>query len=650
MTDLGLTLVYFFYGLAFFAMGLAVLLEVGRTSELRLAHSMPWLAAFGLVHGGHEWFEMFDAMGHLPSGLPLEPIRLVMLVVSFACLAAFGISLGRAEGSTRMSAMWRALALIGVCLGGMLVIRLGLPPSDWIDAAGVWTRYSLGVVGAIITSWALISQGRVFANSGMARFGQDLVWAAVAFALYGIIGQMFVPATRLPPSNLINSDLFLRLFGVPIQLFRATMAVIVAIAVIRALRVFESERIQRLQQAQAVALEAERRVQRETTQLNQQLQAAVNELSVLFEMSRILSSTLDWQTLLQQAVAKVVDLLPARGAMILLDASPAPLLAAQAGFENNKDCQERLARAQELGHTSLQAAKAGSARVAWFEQAITVPLQAKNDLIGVLVICHADPASLENKKSLLLTMGQELAIAIQNARLYQQVQEREALKGDLLRRSVQVQEEERKRISRELHDGIGQIFTALALGLSGVEETMPRDPDLARKQIGNLKEMSIRAITEMRQLVSDLRPPQLDDLGLVPALHWLAAEWRERLQLDVRVQVNGDRRRLTPELETILFRITQEGLTNIAKHARAKHATIRLAFDAGLVKLVIEDDGVGMTPEQINRRLPRYLGWGLAGIRERAALVGGQVHIDSAPGQGTRLSVHIPLATQEAAA
>lgn len=649
MTDIGLTFIYFFYGLAFFAMGLAVLLEVGRTSELRFAHSMPWLAAFGLVHGSHEWFEMFDVMGHLPAELPLEPIRLVMLGVSFACLTTFGISLSRPEGAPRMPAMWRALALIGVCLGGMLVMRFWLPPSDWLGAAGVWTRYSLGVVGAIITSWALISQGRVFANSGMARFGQDLVWAAVAFALYGIVGQMFVPATRLPPSNLINSDLFLRLFGVPIQLFRATMAVIVAVAIIRALRVFESERSQRLQQAQAMALEAERRVQRETTQLNQQLQEAVNELSVLFEMSRILSSTLDWQTLLQQAAVKVVDLLPARGAMILLDASPAPLLAAHAGFEN-KDCQERFARAQELGHASLQAAKAGSAQVALFEQAITVPLQAKNDLVGVLVICHADPTSLEGKKSLLLTMGQELAIAIQNAQLYQQVQEREALKGDLLRRSVQVQEEERKRISRELHDGIGQIFTALALGLSGVEETMPRDPNLARKQIGNLKEMSIRAITEMRQLVSDLRPPQLDDLGLVPALHWLANEWRERLQIDVQVQVNGYRRRLTPEMETILFRITQEGLTNIAKHARAKHATIHLAFEADLVKLVVEDDGVGMTPEQINRRLPRYLGWGLAGIRERAALVGGQVHIDSAPGQGTRLSVHIPLATQEAAA
>ena len=279
---------------------------------------------------------------------------------------------------------------------------------------------------------------------------------------------------------------------------------------------------------------------------------------------------------------------------------------------------------------------------------IGVPLQTQRGLVGSLVVHVNDVGALQARQSLLITLGRELGTAIENAQLYSQVQERESLRGDLLRQSVEVQEQERKRIARELHDGIGQIFTALALGLSGVEEAMSRDPALARQQAGNLKDLAIRAITEMRQLVSDLRPPQLDDLGLVPALHWLADEWRERKQLDVQVRVSGQRRRLTPETETILFRIAQEALTNVAKHAHAKQAIVLLSFESDPIELCIEDDGIGMTPEQIRRRLTRNQGWGLAGMHERAALAGGQLEITSAPGRGTRLTVHIPVGMSEA--
>jgi two-component system sensor histidine kinase UhpB len=150
-------------------------------------------------------------------------------------------------------------------------------------------------------------------------------------------------------------------------------------------------------------------------------------------------------------------------------------------------------------------------------------------------------------------------------------------------------------------------------------------------------------------MVADLRPPQLDDLGLVPALHWLANEWRERSHLDVRVHVTGQRRRLAPEMETVLFRIAQEALTNVAKHARAQQTVVTLDF-ADPIELRIEDNGAGMTPEQINRRRARYQGWGLAGIQERAALAGGTLDIDSAPGRGTRLIIRIPFYTEEVAA
>jgi len=215
----------------------------------------------------------------------------------------------------------------------------------------------------------------------------------------------------------------------------------------------------------------------------------------------------------------VVDLLPASAAMILLDTPPSTPIAANLGFD-----QEHEAAAQVTGWDVIAAAKAGSpdAYIESVYQTIGVPLQTTRGLVGSLVVHVSDVKKLEPRRSLLITLGRELGTAIENAQLYNQVQERQELRGDLLRKSVEAQEEERKRIARELHDGIGQIFTALALGLSGVEEAMSRDPALARQQTGNLKDLAIRAITEMRQLVSDLRPPQLDDLGLVPALHWLA--------------------------------------------------------------------------------------------------------------------------------
>ena len=639
--------IFFIYGLAFFAMGLAVLLEMERTSQLRFARSMPWLAAFGLIHGGHEWLEMFELRGHLPPTLPIDQIRLILLVVSFACLAAFGFSLSRPERARPQASMWLTLALLGLCLGGLVLLRLWLKPAEWMSAAIVWARYSLGIVGAIITSWALLSQGKTFAALGMARFGRDLAWAAVAFALYGVVGQVFVSKSVLPPSNFINSDLFVQLFGIPVQLFRAGMAIGVAVAIIRALRVFESESNERLRAAQAAALDAERRTQQETSQLNRQLQEAVNELSILYEMSRVLAGTLNWKILLRQAATKVVDLLPALGAVILLDDSPEVTVAAVAGFSASER-QTRIEDAKVVGRKAMAAAKINLPDVFAEGEALAVPLQAKRGLIGSLVIFHRDAQSLQSKRSLLLTLGQELAIAFENAELHQQVQEREVLRGDLLRRSAEAQEAERKRIARELHDGIGQTFTALALGMAGVEEMMLRDPIAARAQIINMKEIASRAIAEMRQVVADLRPPQLDDLGLVPALHWLADEWRNRLHLDVHLQVTGQRRRLTPEMETVLFRIAQEALTNVAKHAQALKATVSLKFDADPLELCIEDDGIGMTTEQIHRGWAHHQGWGLAGIQERAALLGGTLQIDSAPGRGTRLTVRIPLVTEEA--
>ncbi|MCI0477162.1 MAG: sensor histidine kinase, partial [Anaerolineales bacterium] len=209
--------------------------------------------------------------------------------------------------------------------------------------------------------------------------------------------------------------------------------------------------------------------------------------------------------------------------------------------------------------------------------------------------------------------------------------------------TVAAQEEERKRIARELHDETGQLLTALAVGLGGVEQTIEQDPVRAQYQIAELKNMTMAAIDSLRQFVSDLRPSVLDDLGLVSALRWLAEQSAERAQLQIDFQVVGVKRRLASQIETVLFRIAQEGLNNIGRHARATRAVVRLEFAEAKVLLSVEDDGCGFAVEQILGAQPQRRAWGLLGVQERIQLVGGTFNVESELGRGTRLMVEIPI-------
>ena len=164
-------------------------------------------------------------------------------------------------------------------------------------------------------------------------------------------------------------------------------------------------------------------------------------------------------------------------------------------------------------------------------------------------------------------------------------------------------------------------------------------PEVALKQIQELKSFTTDAISELRQFISDLRPSQLDDLGLVPALRFLADRVTANLDLKVTLTVQGEIWRLDPQAEIILFRIAQEALTNAARHARADQATIELSRHPDHCTLWVSDNGVGFIPEQV---IATPKGMGLAGMRERLKMVDGNLSIESSPGHGTRLEAIIP--------
>ncbi len=475
-----ITIIFFFYGLAFFCMGFAILLERNKCSDPRLRHALLPLAAFGLIHGAHEWLEMFDILGilHAVDGphVPLEALRLALLAFSFLSLAAFGASLLTRDEIQRRYSLLLPISLTAIWAFGMLIMRGQYTSSEMLSVADVWTRYVLAIPAAIVASVGLIYQQRAFRRSGLAQFGRDALWAAIAFSWYGLIGQMFTQASPLPPSNVVNQRLFQELFGFPVQLLRAGAAVLAAVFVIRFMRAFEYE------------------VQRRLTKLQ----------------------------------------------------------------------EERVKEAER----------------------------------------------------------------------------REALRGDLLRRIVAAQEAERQRIARELHDETGQALTAIGLGLRSISTTLRQDSDKTGHNLRQLEGLVAQSLEELQRLIADLRPSHLDDLGLAAAIRWYTGEIQRRSLLRVDFETDGDQRELSPEVKTALFRVVQEALNNVVKHAQATKVYVRLEFGEHAATILVSDNGRGFNPNKpANSNRPA---WGLEGMRERANLLGGSFDISSRPQRGTQVEVTIP--------
>lgn len=205
---------------------------------------------------------------------------------------------------------------------------------------------------------------------------------------------------------------------------------------------------------------------------------------------------------------------------------------------------------------------------------------------------------------------------------------------------VKAQEDERKRVARELHDQAGQALMAIQLGLGRIEK-YTLDPRV-RQEVDGLKSLTAATMEEIRNLALDLRPGILDELGLVPAIRQYAKDFTRRTGIQVELKLPAFGGRLPGELETTLFRVVQEGLTNIAKHAMASLARIKLEIDGQNVWLEVSDNGRGFDPAAALRNESKR-SLGLLGMEERVALLGGRLSIRSAPGNGTTLCIEVPL-------
>ncbi len=227
-----------------------------------------------------------------------------------------------------------------------------------------------------------------------------------------------------------------------------------------------------------------------------------------------------------------------------------------------------------------------------------------------------------------------------NLMLDRLAEHRKAVAAQILR----AQEEERKRIARELHDETAQSLTSIVVNLVAVEQLAGASgiDEPLRERLRLTKEVAQRTLDETRRLMMDLRPSVLDDLGLVPALRWFINHRVVPAGLEADLQVSGLSDRLPEELETALFRILQEAITNVVKHANASTVMVRLYRDNGSITGLVVDDGRGFHVVQTVGQPVRDRGLGLFGMQERAALVGGRVVVESAPGRGTTVRVTVP--------
>jgi two-component system NarL family sensor kinase len=269
---------------------------------------------------------------------------------------------------------------------------------------------------------------------------------------------------------------------------------------------------------------------------------------------------------------------------------------------------------------------------------VSVPMVRRGRrVVGVVNLHSRAPRQWSDEEvALLIDVAGLLAGIVENARLYHRLAEREAALERFAARTIELQEAERRRLAADIHDGISQRMVSLWYHLSAADDANPHDPEQVASALAKAKELASAALDEARRAIVGLRPAVLDDLGLGPGLETLATGLP-----GTAVEVAVEPCPLPAHVETALFRIAQEALQNVAKHAHARHVRVELRGQRGGVRLVVSDDGCGFDPDRVrsDRRRDAY---GLTGIRERAALVGATVHVTSRPGEGTTITVAVP--------
>ncbi len=425
-------------------------------------------------------------------------------------------------------------------------------------------------------------------------------------------------------------------------------------------RSFETMR-GRLKDSRQQQIRWEKELEERVRQRTEELERRNRELAALNDIAASVSRSLDPETIMSASLDRVLDTMRADAGSILLAEGSASgkSLGAHRGLPEGSEqgclgsvvrncpCDRAIQTGEAVlveGGTSLADELHETCGARLFASSAAVPLRAKDRALGVLLVHSRRPRHIGSQDMALLSaIGNTVGVAVENALLHRELREKEEVRTHLLSRAISAQEEERKRIARELHDESAQLLATLLVEIGTAEDLLPDAAGRARGILSRAKTDASRALTGMRQMILDLRPSALDDLGLVAAVQWYANTRLEQAGATVHLNMDRSRRRLPAAIETALFRIAQEAINNVARHSSATTVSIGLRFTDSAVSLTVEDDGHGFDTTAVARGQNGGGGLGLLGMKERAALLGGQATIDSQPGHGTRIAVDVPL-------
>ena len=370
----------------------------------------------------------------------------------------------------------------------------------------------------------------------------------------------------------------------------------------------------------------------------------LRQLESLNEIGTALASEIELEPLLGLVARRLRELVDARLVLIALPQGDAMAVAAaegentygvvgtrlefggsKAGRVLQRGRSERVDSVLEDPEVDQQAARQLGVR-----SALYVPLIVRGRAIGV-VIAHdktgGSPSFTDDDLRLTESLADRAAVAVDLS---------ERVGRDALARVVQAQELERKRLARELHDETGQALTSILLGLKPLEQGAATDED--RAAVASLRELVVSTLQDVRRLAVELRPTALDDFGLATAVERLAGTFRDHTGMRVDFEAQLGENRLPAEVETTLYRIVQEALANIVKHADASHVSILLTRSDRSVAAVVEDDGRGFDGDATRDDV-----LGIVGMRERVGLVGGRLRVESTVGSGTTVAAEVPI-------
>lgn len=626
---------YFIYGLAFFSLALASLLEMRESSGLPLGRQLPWLALFGFMHSAVEWCDMFLLGSPSPDfANALLLARTILLPLSAVMLIRFGIGLLAEVGPLPS---WTSFAQAVLFVPAMLLVAYALVvittethPERTTDT---WSRYLLFLPGGLMTAlgfarhWWTAPQ-----RASNAQYRWLLVAAGAAF-LYAIAAGMIVERGPYGLAPWINYEAVERVTHVPIQLWRTLAAITLTLAVIRALGLFAAERHQQIdllqrerERAQHAALVAQRDARQIAERWSETLVQISRQIATLEPLDEILKAIVERARVLLRANAS---------ALALWDEGYDRLMVkAFASCDDQRMLNLAVTEPLILDAVRAQCATLLPADIVWhcdlidgeIRSAAIVPLQFEGETLGALwTVSTKSGAFNETDLNHIEHLSDQAVIAIQHALMAARLQSLAVV-------------EERARIAREMHDGLAQLLGYVSLEVQTVEAFIRQEnSEAALLELRQARDRITSAQADVRENILSLRTTLAGEADLAESLREYVDEFG--IQTGIKTQFVNDLDEppnLSPLGETQLVCIVQEALANVRKHSRAQHVELRLGAQDGHLHVSVTDDGVGFVPRSARGH------FGLETMQERSESAGGELTVTSTPGKGTIVVLRLP--------